>query len=172
MKKGFIIILMVMLLSACSAAKQSVPQDYITEIASTDLIKEHAGGIQLGDSEQALNEKRGKPNGQFDVKFKNTGNYDTPQQAWEYSDYNYTVRDSKVISYSLLAESATEKGAQLGNSIKSVKELYGEGSYTRQFGDFEAVGYIDKENEWVIEFFVEQEKVTGIIVSELSLFQS
>lgn len=58
MKKGFIIILMLMLLSACSNAKQSIPQDYITEITSTDLSKEQAGDIQLGDSAQVLNEKK------------------------------------------------------------------------------------------------------------------
>ncbi|OME88247.1 hypothetical protein BK120_02770 [Paenibacillus sp. FSL A5-0031] len=172
MKKGIIVILICLVLAACSTEQPSVPQDFLTNIESTDLSKEHTGGISPGDSVQLLTDKRGQPKGKYDIKMKKADDYDVPVQSWEYFNATYTVSESKVASYNLLSDEATHKGAKLGNSIQSVKDMYGDAYYNREHDDLKLLGYIDKEKEWVLEFMVDQEKVTGIMMSELSLFET
>lgn len=70
MKKGIIVILICLVLAACSNEQPSMPQDFITNIESTDLSKEHTGGISPGDSVQLLTDKRGEPKGKYDIKMK------------------------------------------------------------------------------------------------------
>jgi hypothetical protein len=171
MKKGMIVILLCLLLAACSASEPSAPQDFMDEVASTNLSAEEVGGIVLGDSKQALKVKRDQPSGRFDVLMKGADQYDAPIQSWEYEDVSYTVSQDRIMSYSLKTAD-TAKGIQLGNSIESVKDKYGDGFYNRENSDLEVIGYMDKEKEWVSEFIIDQEKVAGIMMSEWSLFIS
>jgi len=172
MKKGIVVVLICLVLAACSAAKPSMPQDFMGNIESTDLSKEHTGGISPGDSEQLLRDKRGKPQGKLDIKLNKTDEYDVPYQAWEYYNASYSVSGSKVAGYNLLPSGTTQKGAKLGDSIQSVKDMYGDAYYNRESKNMKILGYIDEEKEWVLEFIVDQDKVTGILMSELSIFET
>lgn len=161
-KMGFFILL-TLLIASCSTGKQMVPRDFIETLESTDLSEEQALGIRIGDTEQSLIEKLGEPD---------EGIGQPVAGARVYEKAQYVITDKNVTSLGLKADTKTARNVQLGDSSETVKEKYGDQFYNRKQNDFNFMGYIDKERQWVIEFFMERDSVLGIIVSELSFFDS
>jgi hypothetical protein len=76
----------------------------------------------------------------------------------------------RVIAYSLKLGQMTAKQVEIGDDEGRIAEAYGQDYYTREQDKLNIKGYLDKENDRVIEFLVDQNKVTMIMVSKLSIF--
>lgn len=161
-KMGFVILL-TLLIASCSTGKQMIPRDFIEIVESTDLSEEQALGIRIGDTEKTLIEKLGEPIDGMEQPLKGARIYEKAQ---------YVVEEKNVTSLMFKEDTTTARNVQLGDSIKTIKEKYGDRFYNRKQGDFNFLGYIDKEKQWVIEFFMKRDSVLGIVVSELSFFDS
>ncbi|MNH43459.1 hypothetical protein D3C79_1053670 [compost metagenome] len=56
-------------------------------------------------------------------------------------------------------------------AAQSVKDRYGIEAYNRVYEKYSYKGYIDKEEEWVLEIVYDNSRVVGIVMAELSLFE-
>ena len=152
-----------LLLAACSSKPQATPLSYVNAVDSTDLSKEKGGSIALGITEKSLVEQLGKPE-----RTLNQGNMDF---LIMYEDYQYTSRDDRIIGYSFGPQAETAKHVKVGDSAEDVIAKYGDSYYTRVQGNSSFRGYIDKKNNWVLEFVLKEDRITAIIMSELSYYE-
>ncbi|MFC5653157.1 hypothetical protein ACFPYJ_29405 [Paenibacillus solisilvae] len=152
-----------LMLSACSSKPQSTPLSFVDTVESTDLTMEKGGTVALGVTEKSLVDKLGKPE-----RTLNQGNRDF---LIMYEDYQYTSRDDRIIGYSFGPQAATAKQVKVGDRMEDVAAKYGDSYYTREQGNISFHGYIDKKNKWVLEFVVKEDRVSAIIMSELSYYE-
>ena len=153
----------VLVLVACSSKAQVTPLSFVDTVASTDLGQEKGGAVALGVTEKSLVERQGKPE-----RTLNQGNIDFLMM---YTDYQYTSRNNKIIGYSLGLHAKTIKEVSVGDSLSDVIRKYGDSYYKREQGSSSFYGYIDKANNWVLEFSIKNDQVTAIIMSELSYYE-
>jgi hypothetical protein len=88
----------------------------------------------------------------------------------EYMDYGYVLDKGRVVSYNLRLGQLTAKQVKIGDNEEHIAEMYGQDYYKREQDNLNIMGYLDKENDRVIEFIIDQKKVTMILVAELSTF--
>jgi hypothetical protein len=62
-----------------------------------------------------------------------------------YKIIRFIINDNNVKS---------EKGISIGDSKEKIVDLYGENYYTRLEQGFNIIGYVDKEKDWSIEFWL------------------
>jgi hypothetical protein len=59
---------------------------------------------------------------------------------------------------------------KIGDDEGRIAVMYGQDYYKREQDKLNIMGYLDKENDRVNEFIVDQKKVTMILVAKLSTF--
>jgi hypothetical protein len=131
-------------------------------VQSTDLSAETGGLEALGSSEQKVIEQRGEP--------QRKGKLSGGQTVLDYKDYGYVLDQDGVVSYSLKLGQQTAKQVKIGDDEGRIAVMYGQDYYKREQDKLNIVGYLDKVNDRVIEFIVDQKKVTMILVAKLSTF--
>ena len=166
MKKCFALFVVLSLLTSCSGKKESrsSPLDFLSSVSSTDLREETGGPVTLGLSDAEIIEKRGEPvlrgtmhNGEYVLKYK---------------DYQYNLVDGELAIYTFEPGTETARHVKIGDGEEQVNQAYGEHSYKRMDGKLNLLGYMDKENEKVIEFVMSGRKVQMIMVADFGLFAS
>jgi len=157
--------LLIVLCSGCSA---SSPLDYMERVQSTNLSEETGGLKVLNASEQEVIEQWGEPRHRIDMQQESK--LKGGEVVLEYDNYQYVLGGGRVVSYSLRPGQATAKQLKIGDEEGRIAELYGENYYSREQDHMRLKGYLDKENERIIEFVIDQQKVAMVIVSELSMF--
>jgi hypothetical protein len=164
MKKLIFIIGISLFLVSCSGkgGLTSSPMDFLDTVQSTDLSADTGGLKALGSSEQKVIEQRGDP--------QIRGQLRGGQTVLEYKDYGYVLDKERVVSYSLKLGQLTAKQVKIGDNEERIAEMYGQDYYKREQDKLNIMGYLDKENDRVIEFIVDQKKVKMILVAELSTF--
>jgi|GEM_PF-1225607 len=175
MKKWLAAIGLTLWLAACGGqevpggpADVSTPLEYADTVASTDLSGELEGAGLLGARRQEVTAARGEPLMTGDVVLKGRKHRSA---LMEYADYHYMLKDERVSSFIIMPGYGTAEGISAGDDAGRVEEAYGPHYYTRLMGNAEAMGYVDQENDAVIEFVMNDGKVDMIIVSRLSAFQ-
>ena len=119
---------------------------------STDLSKENIEYIYLGDE---INSK------------KIVSKYgEISKSSQDNSLYNYyflregieiatNKDDTKIIRFIINDKNLkTEKGIKIGDKKGKIIELYGSNYYTRLEQGVDIIGYVDKEKNWSIEFWL------------------
>ncbi len=157
-----------LLLVFCSGCSASSPLDFMERVQSTNLSEETGGLKVLNSSEQDVIEQWGEPRHRMDVQQESKLKGD--EVVLEYNNYQYVLEGGHVVSYSLRPGQTTAKQLKIGDEEARIVELYGENYYSREQDNMHLKGYLDKENERVIEFVIDQQKVAMVIVSELSMF--
>ncbi len=152
-------------LVSCSGKIESMntPLDFVETVQSTDLSSETGELESLNASEQTIIEQRGEP--------LQRGRTDREEVVLEYLDFQYILADDRVVSYSVKPGQMTAKQVKIGDDEERVIDAYGNDFYTREQDALSIKGYVDKGNQKVIEFLLEQNIVKMIFVSELSLFK-
>lgn len=165
MKMLFVILCMLIILVSCSTkpATTSSPLDFIDRVQSTDLSNETGGLKVLNSPINEVVKERGEP--------QSKGKLVTGETILEYADYQYILLSDKVTSYTLKAGSLTSKELKIGDREERIYEEYGLHFYTRQQDDLGIKGYIDKENDRIIEFVLDDNQITMILVAQLSIFK-
>lgn len=175
MYKWVMAILMMMWLTSCGGqevpggtANAWTPLLYAESIASTDLSDELEGLGMLDASRQEVKAARGEPLMTGDIVIN--GKKQRPV-VMEYEDYHYSLDGDRVHSFTIPQGGESAKGISIGNDSDQIKEAYGKDYYTRQMAQTEILGYADKENDIVIEFMLNDDKISLIMVSRLSVNQ-
>lgn len=171
MKKLILIFGIMLLLISCSREDSvtSSPLDFSETVQSTDLSLETGGLRTFHSSEQEIIEQQGEPL-QRGVIGRNEI-LKGGEVVLEYKGYQYVLAKDKVVSYSLKSGQVTAKQVEIGDNASRIAELYGQNYYTREQDGSVIQGYLDKENDRVIEFILNQNKVMMVLVTELSLFK-
>lgn len=164
MKKLILIIGITLFLVSCSGkgGSTSSPMDFMDTVQSTDLSAETGGLEAMGSSEQKVIEQRGDPQMRGQLK--------GGQTVLEYKDYQYVIDKERVVSYNLKLGQQTAKQVKIGDNEERIAEMYGQDYYKREQNMLNIKGYLDKKNDRVIEFIIDQKKVKMILVAELSSF--
>lgn len=127
---------------------------------SIDLSNENIGGLYLSDK---INSKK------ITSKY---GELSVPNpDIYEYDYYDLTKNikvatkkdDYEIVRFcvyneNLKSEITTEKGVRLGDSKEKVINSYGENYYTRLEQGTDIIGYVDKEKNYSIEFWLGYEE--------------
>jgi hypothetical protein len=163
-KKLILIIGITLFLVSCSGkgGSTSSPMDFMDTVQSTDLSAETGGLEAMGSSEQKVIEQRGDPQMRGQLK--------GGQTVLEYKDYQYVIDKERVVSYNLKLGQQTAKQVKIGDNEERIAEMYGQDYYKREQNMLNIKGYLDKKNDRVIEFIIDQKKVKMILVAELSSF--
>lgn len=128
---------------------------------STDLSNENIEGLYLNDkiNSEKIVSKYGEistlsqDNDQYNYYYLTEG----VEIATEKNDYKiirFCVNNDKNLE--------TEKGVSIGDNKEKVINLYGENYYTRLEQGLDIIGYVDKEKDWSIEFWLSEEGVCDI----------
>lgn len=131
---------------------------------STDLSNENIDGLYLG--ERFNSEKVKSKYGEIHMQSSNIDDYN-------YYCLNKNIEvatkkdDHKIIRFcvnneTLKTKMKTEKGVSFGDSKEEVINLYGEDYYNRIEQGLDIIGYVDKEQDWSIEFWLSEEGVCYI----------
>lgn len=128
-----------------------------TFIKSTDLSNENVEGLYLNDN---INSKK------IVSKY---GEISKPSQDNNQYNYYYLTKnieiatnknDSKIIRFCVDDENLkTEKGVSIGDSKEKAISLYGKNYYTRIEQGVEIIGYVDKEKDCSIEFWLNEKGI-------------
>ncbi|WP_373598650.1 hypothetical protein [Paraclostridium bifermentans] len=135
-----------------------------TVTKSTDLSNENVDGLYLGD--RFNSEKVISKYGEMHIKSSDVDDYDyyclskNIEVATKKDDYNI-VRFC-VNNETLKTKMKTEKGVSFGDSKEKVIKLYGENYYNRIEQGLDIIGYVDKEQDCSIEFWLSEEGVCYI----------
>ena len=124
---------------------------------STDLSKENVEGMYLGDD---INSK------------KIASKYDERLELSRVNSmYNYyllsegievvtELDDSKIVRFIVEDKTVgTEKGVKVRDKKDKIIEIYGNSYYTRMDQGTDIIGYVDKENDCSIEFWLMGDEV-------------
>ncbi|MNG01376.1 hypothetical protein D3C84_843540 [compost metagenome] len=151
-----------MVLISCGV-ERTTPLDYVEKVNGIDLSGENIKLSAWGLTEQQVKEERGEPQRRSAVKDGTI--------ILDYADYQYSLPSGHVQGYTLLPKQSTAGGIKIGDAKSSVIEKYGKDFYTREQNNYKILGYLDKENELALEFVLDSDRVTVILVSKFALFQ-
>lgn len=131
---------------------------YITK--SINLSKENIEGIYLGDSIDDYKIKN---------KYENSLTPDNDNSKYNY--YNLTdgieiatnKDDSKIIRFIIADENIkTFRGIHVGDNKNQIIKSYGKNYYKRVEQGADVIGYVDKDKQWSLEFWVFKNNVIGM----------
>ena len=124
---------------------------------STDLSNENIEGLYLNDN---INSEK---------VVSKYGEISKPSQDNNLYNYYYLTKnieiatnknDSKIIRFCVDDENLrTEKGVSIGDSKEKAINLYGKNYYTRIEQGVEIIGYVDKEKDCSIEFWLNEKGI-------------
>lgn len=131
---------------------------YITK--SINLSKENIEGIYLGDSIDDYKIKN---------KYENSLTPDNDNSKYNY--YNLTdgieiatnKDDSKIIRFIIADENIkTFRGIHVGDNKNQIIKSYGKNYYKRVEQGADVIGYVDKDKQWSLEFWLFENNVIGM----------
>lgn len=131
---------------------------YITK--SINLSKENIEGIYLGDSIDDYKIKN---------KYENSLTPDNDNSKYNY--YNLTdgieiatnKDDSKIIRFIIADENIkTFRGIHVGDNKNQIIKSYGKNYYKRVEQGADVIGYVDKDKQWSLEFWLVENNVIGM----------
>lgn len=131
---------------------------YITK--SINLSKENIEGIYLGDSIDDYKIKN---------KYENSLTPDNDNSKYNY--YNLTdgieiatnKDDSKIIRFIIADENIkTFRGIHVGDNKNQIIKSYGKNYYKRVEQGADVIGYVDKDKQWSLEFWLFKNNVIGM----------
>lgn len=131
---------------------------YITK--SINLSKENIEGIYLGDSIDDYKIKN---------KYENSLTPDNDNSKYNY--YNLTdgieiatnKDDSKIIRFIIDDENIkTFRGIHVGDNKNQIIKSYGKNYYKRVEQGADVIGYVDKDKQWSLEFWLFENNVIGM----------
>lgn len=119
---------------------------------STDLSKENVDNVYL--NENINNEK-------IVSKYGKVSNVSQDNELYNYYFLKEGIEiatnkdDNKIIRFVINDKNiSSEKGIKIGDKKDKILELYGSNYYTRLEQGTEIIGYVDKEKNWSIEFWL------------------
>ena len=156
----FIGVLFILLIGVFSFYQNFSRSYHHTFTKSTNLSNENIEEIYLNDSidSEKIISKYGKITElRGDTKFYN---YYFLKEGIEVA----TNKDDYKISRFIIngKDIKTEKGIKFGDCKQKVLELYGKNNYTRLEQGAIIIGYVDKEKDWSIEFWLGEDEVKMI----------
>lgn len=131
---------------------------------STDLSNENVDGLYLGDKIDS--EKVVSKYGEIHIQSRNVDDYNyyclnkNIEVATKKDDHN--IIRFCVDNETCKAKIRTEKGVGFGDKKDKVIKLYGENYYNRIEQGLDIIGYVDKEKNCSIEFWLIEEVVCYI----------
>lgn len=132
-------------------------------VSSTPLAGEKIGDISLLEPlDDSLKEELGSYRENDNVFFK---------ESLEFDKVTIGTNENNEIVYISTRSDATmttDKGIQLGDSIQKVFDTYGKNYYTyREMGLGQSINYVDRKNKIHIQFWHDEDKVSGIKLMEM-----
>ncbi|CEH33533.1 hypothetical protein [Romboutsia lituseburensis] len=127
---------------------------------SINLSKENIEGIYLGDSIDDYKIKN---------KYENSLTPDNDNSKYNY--YNLTdgieiatnKDDSKIIRFIIDDENIkTFRGIHVGDNKNQIIKSYGKNYYKRVEQGADVIGYVDKDKQWSLEFWLFENNVIGM----------
>lgn len=157
MRKNIIIFITIasILLIFCFSIDHNFGRSYHHFLTkSTDLSKENVENIYL--NEEIDNEK-------IVSKYGKISNLSQDNVLYNYYFLKENIEigtnkdDNKIIRFVVNDKNVkTEKGIKIGDKEDKVVKLYGDNYYTRLEQGVNIIGYVDKEKNWSIEFWLEE----------------
>jgi hypothetical protein len=173
MRKTMLLLLaaMMLALAACGAKKEALPSplDYIDSVTGIDLAAETGGLSDLGISEQEVVAQRGEPT--FRGTLKGATSW-RGEVILDYEDFTYNLNGGQVDGYSLKGDAATARQVKIGDDKSRIEAQYGKDYYVREMDQIRLMGYLDKQNGRVIEFLLENDRATVILVADFAMYES
>lgn len=131
---------------------------YITK--SINLSEENIEGIYLGDSID-----------DYKIKNKYEKSLTPDNDNSKYNYYNLTdgieiatnKDDSKIIRFIIADENIkTSRGIHVGDNKSQIIKSYGKNYYKRVEQGADVIGYVDKDKQWCLEFWLVENNVIGM----------
>lgn len=155
---ALILVLFVFIFLALFLREDKEFKFYITK--SINLSKENIEGIYLGDSIDDYKIKN---------KYENSLTPDNDNSKYNY--YNLTdgieiatnKDDSKIIRFIIADENIkTFRGIHVGDNKNQIIKSYGKNYYKRVEQGADVIGYVDKDKQWSLEFWLFENNVIGM----------
>lgn len=153
----FITILSILLMGALSLNQRFGRSYHHFFTKSTDLSKENVENIHLDDeidSEKVVS------------KYGKVSEFSEDNDLYNYYSLREGIEiatnkdDNKIIRFNINDKNLkTEKGIKVGDKKDKIVELYGSDYYTRLEQGLVIIGYVDKEKNWSIEFWLVEDSV-------------
>lgn len=153
----FTMIFTICVLSACLQQERVA---YFKDTNSTDLSQESIKDLRLFET---LDDKfKNKHKG---LKYKT----DLLTDLYDYYEINDVIvafnKENKKLERIMVTDTATKtyRGVSIGDSVKKIKEYYGDDSYERIEQSMNILGYVDHDTNTTIEFWYHEEDNVEII---------
>lgn len=132
-------------------------------VRSTDLANEFIGGIALWDE---LNESFIETYGDYT---ENDNVYYKESLNFERLSIGTNDEDEIIYMRTLDPEMQTEQSIEVGDSIQTVKDTYGDRFYMyRDMGMPDSINYVDRKNKIHLQFLYDENGVSEIILQKSS----
>lgn len=153
----FIIIVLILLMGVLSLNQRFGRSYHHFFTKSTNLSKENVENIHLDDeidSEKIVS------------KYGEVSEFSEDNDLYNYYSLREGIEiatnkdDNKIIRFNINYKNVkTEKGIKIGDKKDKIVELYGSDYYTRLEQGLVIIGYVDKEKNWSIEFWLVEDSV-------------
>ena len=158
--------LFVLLLVGCDPSAKDKMEFYDTAL-SIHLSDEKMESASINSRENEVKAVFGKPDFIDEIE-KPKSTYYIYGKNETNDDIDFLFVNGEVKRYFISSgKYSTSKGISEGSSKKDVIKAYGENFYERTDSGATIIGYFDKENKVNIEFGMSNDKVDGIIVTEI-----
>ncbi|MFD2638212.1 hypothetical protein [Piscibacillus salipiscarius] len=135
--------------------------DYLQEVSTTVLSSENVESITLYSTESDVLRIFGKPE-----KIHKTKN--PISSYYKYAGLEIGINNQQVFRYIITDNYTTQHGIKVGDSKEHVIDIYGNNYYKKTESGSFIMGYIDYENNIILEIALNKDCVIGMLIKKSS----